>query len=90
MRVGDDRRVHIGVTVEVELLQFKWHAIARVKPVQALASVGTRSDGPQVELGMAPQQVRRQSPRKACRAGDKCLRHVAHPQRTSGSTPPSI
>jgi hypothetical protein len=57
MGVGDDCRIHVCVTVEIQLFQHQRHAVARVHLVQPLPRVGAGGDRLQIELGVAPQDV---------------------------------
>ena len=61
MRIGDDRRVDVGMAIEVELLELERHAVVRIQIVEPPADVRARGDRRQLEAGMAHQQPRASS-----------------------------
>src|SRR6476469_730852 len=75
VRVGDDRRVDLLDLVEVELAQLERHPVARVEAVEPLAGVAARGDRDQLQLRVAPDDLRRQGAGEAGGAGNQ------HPRR---------
>ena len=49
VRVGDDRRVDVGVAVEVELLEHQRHPVVGIELVQPPPGVGAGGDRGQLE-----------------------------------------
>jgi hypothetical protein len=71
MRVGDDRGVDLLDLVEVELGQLERHGVARVEAVEPLARIAARGDRDQLQLRVAPDDLRRQRPGETRGAGDQ-------------------
>ena len=63
MRVGDDRGVDAVELVEVELGQLERHPVARVEAVEPGAGIAARGDRDQLQMRVAPDDLRRRAPR---------------------------
>ena len=71
MRVADDRGVHVGVAVEVELLEHERDAMVRVQLAQRHPDVRSRRDRRELEVRMAVQDAGGEGPRVARGTGDQ-------------------